>query len=98
MSLVESNFVLDESPIFTGVYNPDHDWNGWKVPFFSLSEFSKILEFANKDELWISFKEESDKYYVLDNYYKDEGWKELDKIEHNGKVFLATDGWCWNLC
>ena len=44
MSQIKATFTLgvDGTDIVEGFYNPDHNWNGWAVPSFAMSEIIKL--------------------------------------------------------
>lgn len=93
--LEEASFSVDDSPSFKGIHNPNSNWNGWAIPYFSLEVFKEVLVMVNKNEEWLSFKEENGKYLMLDNYYQEDGWFEIASVIYNDEVYVAPDGWCW---
>lgn len=43
-------FVLNDSPAFIGYHDLTEDWNGFDVPYFTLSEMIRVLDYLNVNQ------------------------------------------------
>lgn len=93
-------FILDDSPDFKGIHNPEHLWNGFNVPMFDIETLKEIVKFVNslEEDPCYSLKEQEGVYSVKDHYYPEEGFIELKPFSFNGVDYYSIDSInCWSL-
>ena len=99
----EAFFALSETVIARGFFNPDVNWKGFRVPFFTIEECGKIikiLESLDPVEYRFTRSEEDTGYLVTDVSNHGEKTHQKGDItirveDELIKVNGLADGWCW---
>ncbi len=95
-NLVKTRFAIDvesDNDAFEGYHNPNHRWNGWATPLFTLEVLTEIIKACSTEDYPIVFEAD---YVPSDETDETTSVILSSKLTSpSGEELYMTDGWCW---
>lgn len=67
----EAVFSIDGNGAFVGFHNPDRNWNGWAIPYFTKGEAERVLNELEGDYWSWSYDEATDTFTLTETENSD---------------------------
>lgn len=90
-----NKFHLDNSPSFDGMYDQDVNWNGYKVPMFTLPVLTEIIEHINEKEKEFCLSVDKGDVFIQDLNYSEEKLKLKPTSINNENHYSVDSINCW---